>query len=115
MQAKELTVQKPRLGRYAQLPLSGKWLEEIGFTSGAHVYVVHAHNCLTFTTSKPSVNDYTIVCVTSRLVAQRPRTELVVQIPLLMKLQLGIGDRVGLTYSPGNIQIQKIKRFTTVA
>ena len=115
MQVKELTVQKTRLGSYAHLPLNGKWLEEIGFTSGSHVYVVHAHNCLTVTTSKPNVNDYTIVCVTSRHARHRPRTELVVQIPLLMKLNLHIGDRVGLTYSLGNIQIQKIKRFGTVA
>jgi hypothetical protein len=114
MQAfKELVIQKTPNGILAQLPLTGKWLEEIGFTVGVAVSVVFADSCLTLTTNTAIKADYGVLMVENRFIRNRPRTQLLLNGFLLKKYGLNVGDRVGLHLSPYKIQISKINRFTT--
>jgi len=108
MTFKELTVQKTRNGFLPILPLNGKWLEDIGFVAPCSVGTTILDACLTLT-----LNGGTDLQVQSRMVGKRPRTTLDINVFLLHKCGLRIGDRVGLTLDYGTIQIQKIVRYTT--
>ena len=106
-QFKELLIQRTPNGTLPQLPLNGKWLEEIGFTVGRGVYANFKNSCLTLTT-----NDGTDLLVENRMVRRRPRTHLIINAFWLRRCGFNIGDKVGLTLTHGKIQIQKINRFT---
>jgi len=114
MQAfKELIIQKTANSFFAQLPLQGRWLEEIGFTVGVAVNVVFTDSCLVLTADTTGENHSCMLVVESRFVRNRPRTQLLLNGFLLKRYGLNVGDRVGLHLSPNKIQISKINRFTT--
>jgi hypothetical protein len=108
-QFKELTIGRTSNGFLARLPLNGKWLEEIGFTVGRGVSATFNNSCLTLTIS-PNHSD---LQVESRIVRHRPRTTLTLNAFHLNKYGFRIGDKVGLTLTPNQIQISKIIRYTT--
>lgn len=112
---KEMIIRQVPNGILPQLPLNGKWLDEIGFTHGTPVHAVYADNCLTLTTFNVDTINYTpnVLCVTTQLVRKRPRTQLILNGFLLMKYGFKVGDRLGLTLTQGMIQLSKINRFTT--
>jgi len=112
-QYKELIVQKALNGILPQLPLQGKWLDELGFTVGQLVSVVFADSCLTLTTNTTVGNSSSVLVIESKLVRKRPRTQLVLDGFLLKRYGFAIGDRVGLHLEPNMIQISKIIKFTT--
>ena len=109
---KELTIIKTPNGTLPQLPLNGKWLEEIGFTSGTPVHATYKDACLTLTTFELSTINHTpnALMVDSRMVRHRPRTTLTLNAYHLKKYGFKVGDRVGLTLAPYQIQISKIIR-----
>jgi hypothetical protein len=108
-QFKELTIQSTANGMLPQLPLHGKWLEEIGFTVGHGVRAIFENSCLTLTVDHSSGN----LLVESRMVRKKPRTLLVIDWWLLRKYGFYIGDCVGLTLMPNMIQITKIVKYST--
>lgn len=111
---KELTVQKMRNGILPQLPLQGKWLEDIGFTVGQLVSVIWSDSCLTLTTDTTvKAHHYGVLIVESKLVRKRPRAQLLLHGFLLKKYGLHVGDRVGLHLLPNRIQITKINPTAT--
>jgi len=109
LQFKELSIQKTQNGFLPNLPLNGKWLDEVGFTVGRGVCASFENSCLTLTVDDSSTD----LMVESRMVRKRPRTHLTINAFWLKKCGLNIGDKVGLTLVHGKIQIQKINRFTT--
>jgi len=109
---KELTVIKTPNGILPQLPLQGKWLEELGFSVGQLVSVVFADSCLTLTTDTTVDTHYGVLMVESKLVRKRPRTQLLLNGFVLKKYGFHVGDRVALFLSPNMIQISKIIKFT---
>ena len=111
-QIKELTILKTPNGILPQLPLTGKWLADLGFTAGQMVSVVFADSCLTLATDTNVKNHSYVLMVESKFVRNRPRTQLVLNGFLLKKYGFTIGDRVGLHLAPNMIQITKINRFT---
>jgi len=113
MQFKELTIIKAPNSTLAQLPLTGNWLEAIGFTVGVTVNVMFTDSCLTLTTNKTLKPHYGVLMVESKLVRKRPRTQLLLHGFLLKRYGFHIGDRVGLHLAPNTIQITKINKFTT--
>jgi len=106
---KELTIIKTRNGTLPQLPLTGKWLDELGFTVGTPVRATFENSCLTLSIS----NCHSNLQVQSRMVRHRPRTTLLINAYHLKKYGFKVGDRVGLTLAPHQIQISKINRYTT--
>ena len=108
---KELTIRRPRVGKMPNLDLQGKWLDEIGFTTGTTVSVIFKDSCLTLCTNPTAINSFNILQVTSRKVRHQPRTYLVLDWWLLKKYGFNVGDRLGLCLSPNMIQITKINRF----
>jgi hypothetical protein len=114
---KELMINKVAHSSLPHLRLNGKWLEKLGFTVGTSVSGVYQDSCLTLRTDdlKPSeACDFT-TCVTSRLMRNKPRTQLFLNGFLLRKYGFELGDRLGLTLSPHTIQISKIIKYTTDA
>ena len=111
-QFKELSILKTPNGILPQLPLTGRWLEEIGFTVGQMVSVSFHDSCVTLTTGTAVDNHSCVLVVESRLARKRPRTQLLLNGFLLKKYGLHIGDRVALSLLPNQIQITKINRFT---
>jgi len=109
---KELTIIKTPYGILPQLPLTGQWLDEIGFTVGQLVSVVWDDSCLTLTTDSTVKNHSCVLMVESKLVRKRLRTQLLLNGFLLKKYGLHIGDRVALSLSPNMIQITKVNRYT---
>jgi len=109
VQFKELTITKTPNGTLPQLPLNGRWLEEIGFTVGTPVSATFENSCLTLSIS----HTHSDLQVQSRMVRHRPRTTLTLNAYHLKKYGFHIGDRVGLTLAPHQIQISKIIRYTT--
>ena len=97
------------------LRLNGKWLEQLGFTEGKSVTAIYKNSCLTLKAddSKPSEEHSFTACVTSRLMGNKPRTQLFLNGLLLRKYGFKVGDRVGLVLNQGMIQISNINRFTT--
>lgn len=112
---KEMIIRQVPNGILPQLALNGQWLEDLGFTSGIPVHAVYKNSCLTLTTFDVETINYTpnVLCVTTRLVRKRPRTQLVLNGFLLMKCGFKVGDRLGLTLNQGMIQLSKINRYTT--
>jgi len=110
---KELTITKMRSGILAQLPLTGQWLEELGFRVGEMVNVSWGDSCLTLTTNPTVKNHACVLMVESKLTRKRPQTQLVLNGLLLKRYGFHIGDQVGLHLFPNKIQITKINRFTT--
>jgi len=110
---KELTVIKTPNGILAQLPLTGKWLEALGFTVGQLVSISFQDSCLTLTTDITVKNHSCVLMVESKFVRKRPRTQLLLHGFLLKKYGFQIGDRVGLHLEPNRIQITKINKLTT--
>ena len=106
LQFKELTIQKTPNGFLPRLPLNGKWLEECGFTVGHGVGLVFKDSCLTLTIGGSDLQ------VESRMVRKKPRTTLTINIFHLKRHGFNIGDKVGITYEHGKIQIQKIVKHT---
>ena len=112
---KELSIIKTPNGILPQLPLTGKWLEELGFTVGQLVSVAWGDSCLTLTMDSTIKSHYGVLMVESRLVRKRPRTQLLLNGFLLMRYGFKVGDRVGLYLAPNKIQITKINPYTTTA
>jgi len=110
---KELTIIKTPNGMLAQLPLTGKWLEALGFTVGQLVSVSFQDSCLTLTTDITVKNHSCVLMIESKFVRKRPRTQLLLHGFLLKKYGFHIGDQVGLYLEPNKIQITKINKFTT--
>jgi hypothetical protein len=110
-QFKEMVIRRPRIGTMPMLELQGKWLETYGFTVGISVSIKHQDSCLTLTTHTTPPNHLQTLQVTSKLIRKRPRTHLVLEWWLLRKYGFHVGDRVGLTLTPNQIQISKINRF----
>lgn len=113
MDYKEMSIRKAPTSTMPQLPLNGKWLEELGFIAGTFVTAVYKDSCLTIKTDGLERLEERIFtfCVTSKLVRQKPRTQLVLNGLLLKKYGFSIGDRVALALTPNMIQITKINRF----
>jgi len=107
MQFKELTIQTTPNGFLPNLPLNGKWLDELGFTVGLGVGIIFKNSCLTLTAN----NGYDLI-VESRMIRKRPRTHLIINALWLKKYGFKVGDKVGLTLEHGKIQIQKINKYT---
>jgi len=107
-QFKELTIQTTPSGFLPRLPLAGTWLETLGFTVGRGVSAIFENSCLTLTAN----NGYDLQ-VESRMVRKRPRTHLIINAFFLKRYGFNVGDKVGLTLKQGQIQIQKINRYTT--
>jgi len=105
---KELTIQPTPNGFLPNLPLNGKWLENIGFTAGVGVRVTLEDSCLTLTID----NSGTDLQVESRNLRHRPRTTLTLNAFWLKRYGFNLWDKVGLTFEYGKIQIQKINRFS---
>jgi len=114
-QFKELTIRRTPNGQLPQLLLNGSWLEKLQFTTGTPVLVLFKESCLILTTFDLSTIKYTptVLMVESKLVRNRPRTQLVLNGFLLKKYGFNVGDRVGLTLEHGKIQLTKINRYTT--
>jgi len=112
---KEIIIRKPKVYTLPRIELSGKWLDDIGFTVGTDVYVSYADSCLTLSIN-PNADIYenhsSVLIVESRLVRKRPRTTLVLDGFLLKRYGFNSGDRLGLTLSSNMIQISKINRFS---
>ena len=106
-QFKELTIQRMPNGILPHLPLNGKWLENINFTSPSGVSAVFENSCLTLTTGGTDLQ------VETRIIRKKPRTTLIINAFHLKRCGLKIGDKVGVTYAPNFIQIQKIVKHTT--
>lgn len=114
-EVKEMIIRQTPNGILPQLPLNGKWLEELGFIHGTPVHAVYTDNCLILTTFNLATINYApdVLCVTTRLIRKRPRTQLILHGFLLMKCGFKVGDRIGLTLNQGMIQLSKINRYTT--
>jgi len=110
MTFKELMIQPTPNGFLPTLPLNGKWLEEIGFTSGCGVRVEFENSCLSLTLD----NGCADLQVESRMVRKRPRTTLTLNAFWLKQYGFNLWDRVGLTLEYGKIQIQKIVKYSIV-
>ena len=106
LQFKELTIQTTPNGFLPNLPLNGKWLEELGFTVGLGVGARFENSCLTLTVGGADLQ------VESRMIRKRPRTHLIINALWLKKYGFKVGDKVGLTLEHGQIQIQKINKYT---
>ena len=106
-QFKELTVVRMPNGILPHLPLNGRWLEEIGFTAPCGIRAVFENSCLTLTIGGADLQ------VESRMVRKKPRTTLTINAFHLKRYGFNIGDKVGVTYAPNFIQIQKIIKYTT--
>ena len=105
---KELTIRRMPNSILPQLPLNGKWLEDLGFTIGCGVRIIFEDSCLTLIVD----NDNSDFLVESRMVRKKPRTILNINAFHLKRYGFNSGDRVGLTLSSNMIQISKINRFT---
>ena len=115
---KELIIRKIPQSSLPHLRLNGKWLEQLGFTVGTSVTAVYKDACLTLKTDSllenPMLEKHAFTaCVTSRLIGNKPRTQLFLNGFLLRKYGFALGDRVALTLAPNHIQITKINRHTT--
>jgi len=106
LQFKELTIQKTPNGFLPELPLNGKWLEEIGFTVRLGVCAIFESSCLTLTVGGCDLQ------VESRMIRKKPRITLTINAFHLKRYGFDIGDHVGLTLTHGKIQIQKIVKYT---
>ena len=95
--------------------LNGRWLEQLDFTVGRSVTAIFKDSCLTLKAEdlKPSEEYAFTACVTSRLMGNKPRTQLFLNGLLLMKYGFKVGDRIGLSLTQGMIQITRINTFTT--
>ena len=111
---KEMTIRRTPNGKLPQLPLNGKWLEELGFTCGTPVVAMFEDSCLTLTTFDVNTIHYraNVLMVESRLVRGKPRTYLTLDGFLLRRYGFNVGDRVVLHLSPNMIQISRITNFT---
>ena len=112
---KELIIKKPKIHTLPRLELSGKWLDEIGFTAGTLVAVSYRDSCLILTTNSNADNPESgasVLVVESRQIRKHSRTMLVINGFLLKKYGFNIGDCIGLYLMPNQIQISKINRFT---
>ena len=95
------------------LDLNGKWLEELNFTHGTNVSVTHKDSCLTLCANPTAINGLNTLQIISKKVRHRSRTYLILDWWLLRKYGFKIGDRVGLTLEPNQIQISKIISYST--
>ena len=117
---KELIIRKTPCSSLPHLRLHGKWLDQLGFTVGTSVIAVYKDSCLTLKTDAltaledhvPEEHVFT-ACVTSRLRANKPQTQLFLNGLLLKKYGFNLGDRVGLVLAQNTIQLSKIIRHTT--
>ena len=115
MDFKEMTIGRTPHGSMAQLPLSGRWLENIGFITGTLVSAVYQDACLTLSVSHaPAPNASSVIPVKSKLIRGKPRTQLTLDGFLLKRYGFHAGDRVVLCFMKGMIQITRINNFTTV-
>ena len=112
---KELIIKHPKVGSLPTLDLQGKFLENLGFTTGKTVNISYQDSTLTLSTTPIGTNHASVLQVTTRLVRNRPRTCLVLDWRLLKRYGIKAGDCVGLCLSQGMIQITKINRFTVAA
>ena len=115
---KELTIRKVPQSSLPHLRLHGKWLEQLGFTVGTSVTAIYKDTCLTITTDplqplEGHEEHVFTVCVSSRIMGKKPRTQLFLNGLLLKRYGFNLGDRVGLTLNPNTIQITKIIKYTT--
>ena len=112
---KEMVIPKPKVHALPQLTLSGKWLDEIGFTVGTLVAISYHDSCLILSTNSnadKTASDASVLVVESRQIRKHSRTTLIINGFLLKKYGFNIGDRVCLHIMPNQIQISKINRFT---
>ena len=112
---KEMVIKSPRVGRLPSLDLEGRWLENLGFTTGKTVNISYQDSTLTLSTTPIGTNHASVLQVTTRLVRNRLRTCLLLDWWLLKRYGIKAGDCVGLCLSQGMIQITKINRFTVAA
>ena len=117
---KELIIKKTPCSSLPHLRLQGKWLEQLSFTVGTSVTAVYKDACLTLKTETLTLLEDHVsekyvftTCVTSRLIGNKPRTQLFLNGLLLQKYGFNLGDRVGLVLAPNTIQISKIISYTT--
>ena len=108
---KEMIIPKPKIHALPQLELSGKWLDEIGFTTGTLVAISYVDSCLTLTT-KTTENSASVLVIEAKQVRKQLRTTLIIDWFILYKYGFNINDRIGLYLAPNMIQISKINRFT---
>jgi len=95
-----------------ELVLQGKYIEELGFTTGVLVSAVYQDACLTLSTLA-ATNTSSVICVTSRLMRGKERTQLILDGFLLKRYGFNAGDRVVLHLMPNTIQITKINFYAT--
>jgi hypothetical protein len=105
---KEMIIRRPRVSTLPTLELNGKWLEEIGFTTGTAVSMIFKDSCLTLCANPTALTGLNVLQVTSRQVRHRPHTYLVLDWWLLKKYGFNVGDRIGLTLNPNMIQLSRI-------
>ena len=106
---KELKIQKTPNGFLPRLPLNGKWLDTIGFTTGKGVRVTYHDLHITLTVCDKASD----LIVESRMIRHQPRTILTLNAFHLHKYGFRIGDRVGLILNPNTIQLSKIISYIT--
>ena len=109
-QFKEMIIRKLKHHSMPQLALDGKWIDELGFTTGSMVSIVYHDSCLTLTTCPNAENSIAMLVVENKFVRGRERPQLVLNGFILKKSGLDVGDRVGLHLLPNQIQINKINR-----
>ena len=72
-----MTIRRSPHGIMPRLTLEGKWLNELNFNPGILVSVVYRDACLTLSTNHTVPNTSSVICVTSRLIRGRERTQLI--------------------------------------
>lgn len=110
---KELTIGRTPHGFLPSLPLNGRWLEEIGFFNGILVNVSYKDSSLVLSANTSDTDQYSVLCVKSKIIRGKPRTQLILDGILLKRYGFNIGDRVGLALMPNVIELTRINRFTT--
>ena len=107
MTFKELMIQPTPNGFLPNLPLNGKWLENLGFTVGIGVSLDFIDDCIVLMLGGTDLQ------VESRVVRKIPRTILTINAFWLKQHGFDLWDRVGLTLEYGKITIQKIVDYST--
>ena len=107
MTFKELMIQPTPNGFLPNLPLNGKWLENLGFTVGTGVSLNFVDDCIVLMLNGTDLQ------VESRNMRRNPRTILTINAFWLKKHGFNLWDRVGLTLEYGKITIQKIVDYST--
>ena len=109
-----MIIRRPKACRMPTLDLNGKWLHELGFSTGMMVSVNYNDSCLILNThSNGSTigNHSHMLVVESKRVRGRTRPQLILNGFILKKYGFGVGDRVGLHLMQNQIQLTKINRL----